>query len=72
MNWFRGKYLVRRDGTIITADAALRSKRLICLYFAAQWCPPCVTFTPILADAYREAKSQGLPIEVSTRRYRTT
>ncbi|KAH7970811.1 hypothetical protein HPB49_015809 [Dermacentor silvarum] len=64
MNSLRGKYLIRRDGTTITADAALRFKRLICLYFAAQWCPPCLTFTPILADAYREAKNQGLPIEV--------
>ncbi|XP_037528137.1 nucleoredoxin-like protein 2 [Rhipicephalus sanguineus] len=64
MNSLRGKTLVRKDGTTITAEAALRNKRLICLYFAAEWCPPCATFTPILAAAYREAKDEGLPIEV--------
>ncbi|KAH7970394.1 hypothetical protein HPB49_006172 [Dermacentor silvarum] len=64
MELFRGKSLLKKDGTTISADGALRNKRLICLYFAAQWCPPCRTFTPLLADAYRKAKDEGLPIEV--------
>ncbi|KAL3209287.1 hypothetical protein MRX96_009278 [Rhipicephalus microplus] len=64
MDLFRGKTLLKKDGTTISADGALRNKRLICIYFAAQWCPPCRVFTPILANAYRRAKDEGLPIEV--------
>ncbi|KAL1438536.1 hypothetical protein MTO96_047899 [Rhipicephalus appendiculatus] len=64
MDLFRGKTLLKKDGTTISADGALRNKRLICIYFAAQWCPPCRVFTPLLANAYRRAKDEGLPIEV--------
>ncbi|XP_077500609.1 nucleoredoxin-like protein 2 [Amblyomma americanum] len=64
MELFRGKVLLKKDGTTMAAEAALRNKRLICIYFAAKWCPPCRNFTPTLAEAYREAKHEGLPIEL--------
>ncbi|XP_049514460.1 nucleoredoxin-like protein 2 [Dermacentor silvarum] len=64
MDLFRGKTLLKKDGTTISADASLRNKKLICIYFAALWCPPCRTFTPLLAQAYRMAKDEGLPIEI--------
>nr|XP_050042345.1 nucleoredoxin-like protein 2 [Dermacentor andersoni] len=64
MDLFRGKTLLKKDGTTISADASLRNKKLICIFFAAQWCPPCRVFAPLLAEAYRTAKDEGLPIEV--------
>ncbi|KAH8035143.1 hypothetical protein HPB51_004384 [Rhipicephalus microplus] len=50
MDLFRGKTLLKKDGTTISADGALRNKRLICIYFAAQWCPPCRNRTTRLLD----------------------
>lgn len=64
MDLFKGKTMLKKDGTSLPASTALRNKRLICVYFAAQWCPPCRMFTPMLADAYRAAKEEALPIEV--------
>ncbi|KAK8764313.1 hypothetical protein V5799_033078 [Amblyomma americanum] len=64
MELLRDKVLLTKDGTSIAAEVALRNKRIICIYFSAQWCEPCRTFTPMLADAYREVKQHGLPIEV--------
>ncbi|XP_077533461.1 nucleoredoxin-like protein 2 [Haemaphysalis longicornis] len=64
MDLFKGKSLLKKDGSSLAASTALRNNRLICIYFAAQWCPPCRMFTPMLADAYRAAKEESLPIEV--------
>ncbi|XP_064479553.1 nucleoredoxin-like protein 2 [Ornithodoros turicata] len=64
MDLLKGKRLVKRDGTIVAAETALKGKKLICFYMAAHWCPPCRMFTNTLADAYVEAKDEALPIEV--------
>ncbi|XP_077489556.1 nucleoredoxin-like protein 2 [Amblyomma americanum] len=64
MELLRDKLLLTKNGTSIAAEVALRNKRIICIYFSAQWCEPCRTFTPMLADAYREVKQHGLPIEI--------
>ncbi|XP_077523775.1 nucleoredoxin-like protein 2 isoform X2 [Amblyomma americanum] len=64
MELWRDKVLLTKEGTTTPAGAALRNKRIICIYFSAQWCVPCRTFTPMLAEAYREAKQLGLPIEI--------
>ncbi|XP_042145262.1 nucleoredoxin-like protein 2 [Ixodes scapularis] len=61
---FKGKVLLKKDGTTIPADLALKGKKIICIYFAAAWCPPCRMFTPVLADAYTEAREGNQPIEV--------
>jgi len=34
------------------------------LYFTASWCPPCRAFTPVLNEAYKEAKAAGKKSEV--------
>ncbi|KAH6940547.1 hypothetical protein HPB50_000568 [Hyalomma asiaticum] len=61
---FKGKSLIKKDGKSFPADTALRGKQLICLYFAAQWCPPCRMFTPVLANVYKDAREDNLSIEV--------
>ncbi|CEF67849.1 Nucleoredoxin-like protein 2 [Strongyloides ratti] len=49
------------DGSLINGGEALKGK-VVALYFSASWCPPCKTFTPILADFYSEASEMGLEI----------
>jgi thiol-disulfide isomerase/thioredoxin len=41
----------------------MKGKELIGLYFSASWCPPCKTFSPILANFYvAAAKANDLEI----------
>ncbi|KAH7935358.1 hypothetical protein HPB52_006745 [Rhipicephalus sanguineus] len=61
---FKGKSLIKKDNKSFSADTVLRDKQLICLYFAAQWCPPCRMFTPVLANVYKDARDDNLAIEV--------
>jgi nucleoredoxin len=35
-----------------TTASVVQNKDLVLLYFSAHWCPPCQSFTPILADFY--------------------
>ncbi|MEM7392039.1 MAG: thioredoxin-like domain-containing protein, partial [Verrucomicrobiota bacterium] len=34
------------------------------IYFSANWCPPCKTFTPKLVKAYKQLKEQGKNFEI--------
>ncbi|KAL3191822.1 hypothetical protein MRX96_059554 [Rhipicephalus microplus] len=61
---FKGKSFIKKGHKSFPADTVLRDKQLICLYFAAQWCPPCRMFTPVLANVYKDAREDNLPIEV--------
>ncbi|KAL5699764.1 protein-disulfide reductase [Ranunculus cassubicifolius] len=36
----------------------------ICLYFSANWCRPCKTFTPQLVQLYNTLKSKGRDLEI--------
>ena len=47
----------------MAAASALQCKTVV-LYFAAQWCPDCAAFTPLLTKAYTEAKAAGKAVEV--------
>ncbi|XP_077552896.1 nucleoredoxin-like protein 1 [Haemaphysalis longicornis] len=64
VDFFKGKILIKKDGEQHLADTVLSDKKVICLYFAAQWCPPCRMFTPLLANAYKDAKKENLSVEV--------
>uniref|UniRef100_A0A913HH17 protein-disulfide reductase n=1 Tax=Strongyloides stercoralis TaxID=6248 RepID=A0A913HH17_STRER len=49
------------DGTLVNGGEVLKGK-VVALYFSASWCPPCKSFTPVLADFYSEASEMGLEI----------
>ena len=42
----------------------LKGVQVICLYFSAQWCPPCRKFTPKLAEFYKLANDQDRKVEI--------
>ncbi|TYZ68063.1 hypothetical protein PybrP1_010284 [[Pythium] brassicae (nom. inval.)] len=48
-----GETLLTKDGEKPTA-AALAGKKVVGLYFSAQWCAPCRTFTPLLSTTYED------------------
>ncbi|MDD2241380.1 MAG: thioredoxin-like domain-containing protein [Kiritimatiellae bacterium] len=57
-----GRRLVNAKGRKVST-ATLAGKK-IGLYFSASWCPPCRTFTPLLATAYQQLQTEGKPFEV--------
>jgi len=52
MDCLTGQQLLKKDGTVVSADSALADKKIIGFYFSAHWCPPCRLFTPALAEFY--------------------
>lgn len=50
-------------GSKVTAKGALAGK-IVAVYFSAAWCGPCRRFTPMLAEAYNQARARGMPFEV--------
>jgi len=50
-------------GDAVLGKEAIAGKTLG-IYFSAHWCPPCRSFTPILADNYKAYKERGLPFEI--------
>lgn len=59
-----GNSFVRRDGTTVSFDNALRDKDLVAIYFSAHWCGPCRSFTPLLQQTYQQWKRSNQKIEV--------
>ena len=49
--------LSRRVSTNTTT--ALKTSRLVGLYFSAHWCPPCRQFTPMLIELYSHLKEEN-------------
>jgi nucleoredoxin len=45
-------------------SSTLKSAHLIGIYFSAHWCPPCRSFTPLLADFYNKVNAGGKVFEV--------
>ncbi len=58
--------LVRvQDGNVAHIEGdALENKKLIALYFSAQWCGPCKKFTPQLVDYYNRVAPQHPEFEI--------
>ena len=54
------RHIMTSSGALVSTDTALTGKSVIAFYFSAHWCPPCRQFTPVLANAYRQAKQAGL------------
>ena len=50
-----GRTLQRGSVTVPTQKALSRA-RVVGIYFSAHWCPPCRSFTPVLAQCYEAVK----------------
>ena len=58
MDSLAGQKLLRKTGSVISADEALEGKKVVLFYFSAHWNPACGVFTPILNDFY-QVKRKG-------------
>ena len=47
-----GKSLLKGDDEEVETSHLEREGQIVGLYFSAQWCPPCVEFTPKLIEFY--------------------
>jgi len=62
LDMLKGKQLQKANGTQVSADSLLSTKKLLGFYFSAHWCPPCRAFTPKLKEFYDKTKNEGLEI----------
>ncbi|RHY34031.1 hypothetical protein DYB32_001202 [Aphanomyces invadans] len=58
-----GPEILTTNGIVPTSDA-LAGKKRIGMYFAANWCPPCRTFTPIVSRIYKDLIEADSDIEI--------
>jgi len=64
MDVLSGHKLMKKDGSLVEADTALKDKNYVLFYFSAHWCPPCRQFTPMLADFYKEDDVSDAGVEI--------
>lgn len=66
MERFLGDTLLDRYGSIIKRDTneTLKNKKVIGLYFSAEYCPYCVEFTPKLVEFYNSVSSEEPSIDI--------
>jgi len=57
-----GETLQGKSGSVKTADAL--AGKVVGLYFSAHWCGPCRSFTPTLAQAYKDIVASGKNLEI--------
>jgi len=60
----RETLLVNANGKTANGAEVLKGKKLIGLYFSAQWCGPCRMFTPELVRFRDKCVNKDLPFEV--------
>ena len=58
----KGQNLVKANGSVKKCEEVLSGKKLIILYFSANWCQACTEFTPTLRDFYDYVYSRGVEI----------
>ncbi len=59
MDLLSGQKLLRcHSGQVVSAEDALKDKRIILFYFSASWCPPSRAFTPLLKEFYAELRHE--------------
>lgn len=49
------------DPTLLDTSSVLANSRLIALYFSANWCSPCRSFTPMLIEFHNVLKEEVAP-----------
>lgn len=54
-----GDTLVRSSGEKVQTKSLCGKEKIVGLYFAAEWCPPCKGFTPKLVEFYKNFKNGG-------------
>lgn len=57
-----GSTFLSKDRSVPAAEVA--KKKVLALYFSANWCKPCQEFTPKLVEAYEKVRAQGKDLEV--------
>lgn len=62
MEVFIGKTFVSKDGE--TDDTSIKNSKIVCLYFASEWCPPCKAFTPLLVEFYNDVNLDSRQLEI--------
>ena len=62
LDLIKGQNLVKANGSVKKSDDVLSGKKLIILYFSANWCQACTEFTPTLRDFYDYVSSRGVEI----------
>lgn len=61
----KGHLVYWKNGSVSRFDdQALEKKKLIVLYFSANWCKPCHTFTPKLVEFYNRVVEQHPEFEI--------
>jgi nucleoredoxin len=65
---FKGDLVAWRNGGLASLsrfdDETISKKKMIALYFAAQWCGPCRKFTPQLVEFYNQVAPQHPEFEI--------
>eukprot|EP00624_Nannochloropsis_granulata_P001366 evm.model.NODE_16644_length_5819_cov_17.997078.1 len=68
---WRPKTLTQMMGSTFTTNKGktvpateVAKKKVLALYFSANWCKPCREFTPKLVEAYERYRAQGKDLEV--------
>ncbi|ETV65077.1 hypothetical protein H257_18126 [Aphanomyces astaci] len=58
-----GPEILTTEGVVPTEEA-LAGNKVIGIYFAAYWCPPCRSFTPIVSRLYEDLADAHTDIEI--------
>jgi len=59
-----GTEFIKSDGESVEIDMLKGEGKVIGIYFSAHWCPPCKSFTPMLAKTYKKLKDAGKQFEI--------
>lgn len=57
LNDLLGDTLIRSSGEKVQTKSLCGKEKIVGLYFAAEWCPPCKGFTPKLQEFYKNFKN---------------
>jgi nucleoredoxin len=59
LQFLNGANIITRGGGASHSLDDLRGMECVGLYFSAHWCPPCRSFTPVLARVYQQLADEG-------------